>query len=61
MGTAFTAVADDSSFLEANPSASSLLETTELSVTHNNWIADTSVEGVIYVSVELPLRSERNK
>ena len=48
MGTAFTAVADDSSFLEANPSASSILESTELSVTHNNWIADTSVEGVIY-------------
>ncbi|TFG61156.1 MAG: hypothetical protein E4H36_10905 [Spirochaetales bacterium] len=48
MGTAFTAVADDSSFLEANPSASSLLEYTELSFTHNNWIADSNMEGVIY-------------
>lgn len=48
MGTAFTAVADDSSFLEANPSASSLLNYTELSFTHNNWIADSNMEGVIY-------------
>ncbi len=48
MGTAFTAVSDDSSFLEANPSASSLLNYTELSVLHNNWIADTSIEGLVY-------------
>ena len=48
MGTAFTAVADDSSFLEANPSASSLLDHSELTVSHNNWIGDTSVEGLIY-------------
>jgi len=48
MGTAFTAVADDSSFLEANPSASSLLKYTELSLVHNNWIADSNLEGVIY-------------
>lgn len=48
MGTAFTAVADDASFLEANPSASSLLEQTELSFSHNNWIADSNMEGVVY-------------
>ena len=48
MGTAFTAVADDAGFLEANPSGSSGLAYTELSVLHNNWIADSNMEGVIY-------------
>jgi hypothetical protein len=48
MGTAFTAVADDSSFIESNPSASSQLPNTEFAVTHNNWISDSKVEGVIY-------------
>ena len=48
MGTAFTAVADDSGYLEANPSASSLLEYTELVFSHNNWIADSNMEGVVY-------------
>lgn len=48
MGTAFTAVADDSGFIEANPSGSSLLTYTELSFTHNNWIADSNMEGVVY-------------
>jgi len=48
MGTAFTAVADDTGFLEANPSASSLLEYTELVFSHNNWIADSNMEGVVY-------------
>jgi len=48
MGTAFTAVADDASFIEANPSASSLLELTELTFSHNNWIADSNMEGVVY-------------
>ena len=48
MGTAFTAVAFDSGFLESNPSASSVLDYTELSFLHHNWIADTRLEGVIY-------------
>ena len=48
MGTAFTAVANDAGFLEANPSASSLLEQTELVFSHNNWIADSNMEGVVY-------------
>ncbi len=48
MGTAFTAVAADAGFLEANPSASSLLEQTELVFSHNNWIADSNMEGVVY-------------
>lgn len=48
MGTAYSAVAKDSSYFEANPAASSLLDSTELSVFHNNWIADTKIEGAVY-------------
>lgn len=48
MGTAFTAVADDAGFIEANPSASSLLDQTQLVFSHNNWIADSNMEGVVY-------------
>jgi hypothetical protein len=48
MGTAYSAVAKDASYFEANPAASSLLDYTELSVFHNNWIADTKIEGAVY-------------
>lgn len=48
MGTAYTAVARDSSFFDANPAASSLLQFTELGFLHNNWIADTNIEGLVY-------------
>lgn len=48
MGTAFTAVADDSGYIESNPAGSAVLEQTELSLHHNNWIADSSLEGVVY-------------
>lgn len=48
MGTAYSAVCLDSSYFEANPAASSLLDSTELSVFHNNWIADTKIEGAVY-------------
>jgi len=48
MGQAYTAVARDASFFDANAAASSSLEFTELTFIHNNWIADTSVEGVLY-------------
>lgn len=48
MGGAFTAVSSDSSYFEVNPAASSGLEFTELSVFHNNWIADTKIEGAVY-------------
>ncbi len=50
MGTAYTAVGRDSSFLEANPAASSGLEYTELSLYHNNLIADTNMEGMVYTT-----------
>lgn len=48
MGTAYTALAWDSGFLESNPAGSSVLETSELSFLHHNWIADSRMEGVIY-------------
>jgi hypothetical protein len=48
MGTAYTAVAGDSGFLESNPSGSSVLESGELSFLHHSWIADSNIEGVIY-------------
>jgi tetratricopeptide (TPR) repeat protein len=48
MGTAYTAVAADSGYLESNPSGSALLETGELSFLHHSWIADSNIEGVIY-------------
>lgn len=48
MGTAYTAVSLDSGFIEANPSASSSLQMSELSFIHHSWIADSNLEGVIY-------------
>lgn len=48
MGMAYTAVASDASFLEINPAGSALLERTELALYHNNWIADTRIEGAVY-------------
>lgn len=48
MATAYTAVARDVSFLDANAAASATLEVTELTFTHNNWIADTYIDGAIY-------------
>ncbi len=48
MGTAYTAVASDSGYIEANPSGSSILKMTELSFLHHNWIADSNIEGVVY-------------
>jgi tetratricopeptide (TPR) repeat protein len=48
MGTAYTAVASDSGFIEANPAGSSVLDISELSFLHHNWIADSKIEGIIY-------------
>ena len=50
MGTAFTAVANDLTFIEWNPAGSSMLTFTELGVFHNNWIADTKVESIVFAS-----------
>lgn len=50
MAGAFAAVSDDISFIEYNPAGSSMLSKSELGVFHNNWIADTKIEGVVYAS-----------
>ena len=48
MGQAYTAVARDASFFDANPAGSATLAFTELTFVSNNWIADSRVEGVQY-------------
>ena len=48
MGMAFTAVADDASFLDLNPAASAVQDQTQFAFYHNNWIADTRIEGIAY-------------
>ncbi|MBN2509975.1 MAG: UPF0164 family protein [Spirochaetales bacterium] len=48
MGTAFSAIADDHGFFDANPAGSATLAFTELTFSHNAWIADTAIEGIRY-------------
>ncbi len=50
MGTAQTAVASDSSSVIYNPALSSVLDLTELTFLHNNWIADSSIESVNFTA-----------
>jgi tetratricopeptide (TPR) repeat protein len=50
MASAFGAVSDDNSFIEYNPAGSSMLERSELAFFHNNWIADTKLEGAVFSS-----------
>ena len=50
MAGAFSAVSDDISFIEYNPAGSSMLSRSELAFFHNNWIADTKVEGAVFAS-----------
>ncbi|MDR2658489.1 MAG: UPF0164 family protein [Spirochaetaceae bacterium] len=48
MAGAYSAVADDVSFIEWNPAGSSMLNISELAFFHNNWIADTKIEALAY-------------
>jgi hypothetical protein len=48
MGSAAAASALGAGFIEANPAAAALVESTELAFSHHGWIADSSLEGVIY-------------
>ena len=50
MGTAYSAVADGSSYLYSNPAASATLADTEISFFHNDWIADSRVESAAYTT-----------
>lgn len=48
MGTAYTAVASDVGYIESNPAASSQLTITEVSLSHREWIADVSLDSLVY-------------
>jgi hypothetical protein len=50
MAGAFSAVADDISFLDHNPAGSSMLAQSEIAFFHNNWIADANVAGAAFAS-----------
>jgi len=50
LGTAYTGLSDDISFFEYNASASSILQQTELSLFHNQWISDSALESVAYTT-----------
>ncbi|MDR0323451.1 MAG: UPF0164 family protein [Treponema sp.] len=50
MAGAFSAISDDVSFIEFNPAGSSMLAKSELAFFHNNWIADTNIEGIAYAT-----------
>jgi hypothetical protein len=50
MAGAFAAVSDDISFIEYNPAGSSMLSRSEFALFHNNWIADTKIEGAVFAS-----------
>lgn len=48
MGSAFTGLANDISFLEYNPAASSVLSISQAGLFHNAWISDTSIDAIAY-------------
>jgi hypothetical protein len=48
MASALTALPVDASAFSINPAASAMLESTELSIFHNNWIGETKLESAIY-------------
>jgi hypothetical protein len=52
LASAFTAVADDASFLESNPAGSARLRAAELAFFHGNWfvnnMAGTMAEGLVF-------------
>ncbi|MBN1410044.1 MAG: UPF0164 family protein [Spirochaetales bacterium] len=50
MGTAYTAMANDSGYIESNPAGSAGLDFDELAILHHAWIADSNIEGIIYAS-----------
>jgi hypothetical protein len=50
MASAFAAVSDDVSFIEYNPAGSSMLAKSEFAFFHNNWIADSKMEGLAYAA-----------
>lgn len=48
LGGAFTGLADDIGFFEANPAGSCLLRQGEAALFHNSWIADSNIESLAW-------------
>lgn len=46
MGSAYTGLSDDVSYIDYNPAASSILKESEIAFFHNSWIADSSMESI---------------
>jgi hypothetical protein len=50
LGSAFTGLSDDISFLQFNPAGSALQKQTQLSIFHNAWIADSKLDTIAYTT-----------
>lgn len=48
MASALTALPVDSSAFSVNPAATAMLDSTEFSIFHNNWIGESKLESAIY-------------
>lgn len=50
LGSAYTGLSDDISFLRYNPGAGSVQKETQFSLFHNMWIADSKLETIAYTT-----------
>ncbi len=50
LGSAFTGLGDDISFLRFNPAAGSLQKETQIALFHNSWIADSKFETIAFTT-----------
>ena len=50
LGSAYTGLCDDISYLQFNPSAGALQKETQISLFHNSWIADSKLETLAYTT-----------
>ncbi len=50
LGSAFTGLADDASYINYNAAAASILNETQASVYHNSWIADSKMDTLVYTT-----------
>ena len=50
LGSAFTGLSDDASYIYYNAAASSILNDTQASVYHNSWIADSKMDTLVYTT-----------
>lgn len=50
LGSAYTGLCDDASYINFNPAAACVLKNTEAGVYHNSWIADSQMETLSYTT-----------